>query len=163
MDELTLSRFWSKVNQNGPVHPILKTKCWLWVANENGKGYGGFKLNGKMTSAHRASWLIHHGREATACVLHKCDNRRCVNPDHLFEGTAQDNANDMVQKGRSTVGEVNPASKLNKKDVTEIRKLYSTGNHSQRELAGIYGVSQMQISYVTRRKQWNHVHENNHF
>lgn len=92
-----LHRFWSKVN---------KTEgCWLWTAGRFSNGYGVF-YNGKSnTRAHRFSWALEHGEvPENLYVLHRCDNRRCVNPAHLFLGTAADNAIDMVNKGRSTRG-----------------------------------------------------------
>jgi hypothetical protein len=63
--------------------------------------YGSFKLGDKVVDAHRVSWMIHFGViPYKICVLHKCDNRVCVNPEHLFLGTRKDNHDDMVAKGR---------------------------------------------------------------
>ncbi len=86
-------RFWSKV---------LKTaSCWLWTASEHGKGYGGFKLDGKTQKASRVSYMMAYGKIPEGmCVLHKCDNRKCVRPSHLFLGTVRDNNIDMMKKGR---------------------------------------------------------------
>ncbi len=88
-------RFIGKVSKTGA------DGCWVWMANTFRNGYGGFTLNGKHTLAHRASWVIFNGEIPTGLqVLHKCDNSLCVNPDHLFLGTAADNIYDMVSKGR---------------------------------------------------------------
>lgn len=88
------SRFWSKVQKTDT--------CWNWIAGGRGNGYGSFRLSGKTIDAHVVSWMIHYGNP-TLCVLHKCDNRKCINPSHLFEGTHKDNHDDMVAKGRKTL------------------------------------------------------------
>lgn len=91
-------RFWDNVKVAGD------DECWLWTGRPNGAGYGSMVLNGKTVMAHRASWLIHFGEieEASAriVVMHKCDNRLCVNPHHLELGTHKDNTQDAMKKGR---------------------------------------------------------------
>lgn len=87
------ARFWIKVKQT--------SRCWEWTAAINKYGYGVFRLKGE-SLAHRISYQIFHGclKEGIQ-VLHKCDNPKCVNPDHLFTGTHQDNMDDKSKKGRS--------------------------------------------------------------
>lgn len=91
-----LDRFWSKVNQHAPGG------CWEWTAGLNDSGYGMFPLWPRPAErAHRFSWHQHRGAIPDAlCVLHRCDNRKCVNPDHLFLGTRGDNIRDCFGKGR---------------------------------------------------------------
>lgn len=87
-------RFWAKVDKS--------TDCWEWMGNiKEDSGYGSIKNGNTMDYAHRVSWTLHFGTIPKGlCVLHKCDNRRCVNPNHLFLGTYKDNVQDMIKKGR---------------------------------------------------------------
>jgi len=80
-----------------------KTECWEWIAGKFDSGYGAFQDEGKLVGAHRASYALYttHIPE-DLCVLHRCDNRSCVNPSHLFLGTRKDNHDDMVSKGRAS-------------------------------------------------------------
>lgn len=90
------------------------------------------------------------------CCLHRCDNRPCVNPSHIFLGTKGDNARDMVSKGRSLLGERNHKARLTAKDVKRIRELHAQGV-SETALAKIFHVSQAHISTIVLRKQWCHI------
>lgn len=89
-------RFWSKVN--------ISTSCWNWIGCLNNKGYGEFRVWKTWSEyAHRFSWALHFGPIPNGLkVLHRCDNPRCVRPDHLFLGTQADNVADMLAKGRES-------------------------------------------------------------
>lgn len=100
-------RFWSKVNKLGPQVDRLGSRCWEWVAARNNEGYGRFSflLGPRETIdvlAHRFSYELKYGRKPKELVLHHCDNRRCVNPDHLYEGTHEQNMRDMIDRDRNS-------------------------------------------------------------
>ena len=100
IDEKARKRFEKKINND------IETGCHEWIARLNMGGYGNFRYKGKTWSAHRFSYIMYKGEIPKGngfhgtCVLHKCDNRKCVNPDHLFLGTHQDNMVDRDEKGR---------------------------------------------------------------
>lgn len=107
--------FWAKVNKDGPIpaHKPELGKCWLWTASKNPRGYGHFWAS-KIQSAHRVSYIEEFGKIPDGIsVLHKCDVRNCVNPQHLFIGTQLDNVQDMISKGRDNhaIGDANGARK----------------------------------------------------
>lgn len=125
------------------------TDCWYWIGNRIRSGYGMFKDGGKNKVAHRVSWELHRGLiPAGMDVLHKCDVRCCVNPDHLFLGTALDNARDMIAKGRHRFvgpprGEKNPRTKLSDAQVDEMRAVREERGLSYKALAAMFGVTAM--------------------
>lgn len=120
--------------------------CWEWTASKSGKGYGQFFVNGKNWPTHRLSYELHHGPIPKGMfVCHRCDNRICVNTDHLFLGTNADNVADMVAKGRQS------KHKLTESDVIAIR---STRGATQKELASRFGVSSGLVSLILARKSW---------
>lgn len=140
----------------------LKTEsCWLWKASITNKGYGRYKVDGKVISAHRFSWWFTNGDIPEGMyILHKCDVRKCVNPDHLFLGTHQDNMEDMIEKDRHRPGEKSARAKLNQKEVNEIRNLYvrgkcnTTSEFSMRGLAKKFKVDPGTIRDILKNKRW---------
>jgi hypothetical protein len=138
----------------------LKTDCWEWKASTHKSGYGHFWMNNKLHRAHRASYIIYKGNiPKNLLILHKCDVKKCVNPEHLFLGTNKDNTNDMFKKGRQRFlkGTEYNGHKLNAKKVRNIRTLYKNGEYTQRELAKIYNVSQRLILNVIKNRAWKHI------
>ena len=129
--------------------------CWEWDGVIR-SGYGRFHKDGKMETAHRVSWQIHNGSINEFLVLHKCDNKCCVNPEHLFLGTQKDNVHDMLKKNRHKVlrGSDNPNAKLNKSKVRKIRDLYADGDTSYAKLAMEFNVSPKLIELVVKNLMW---------
>jgi hypothetical protein len=147
------ARFWAKVSKNGD--------CWNWTGAINNKGYGQFHLNGKTVLAHRVSFEDLNGpiREGL-WVLHRCDNRLCVNPDHLFLGDCALNMQDCASKGRLHFqkaprrGEHHAQAKLNSHQVAEMRELYESGRFTKKELAERFEISQTQAGKILRGEAW---------
>jgi hypothetical protein len=150
MDGTWLERFWRRVSRGDDP-------CWLWTGCIGGNGYGRMWLNGKDVMAHRVSWLIHKGVVPDGLlVLHRCDVRHCVNPDHLFLGTTADNVADKIAKGRHCYGARNGRSKLNDAAALSIIQRASDGE-TLTSLARAFGVSRTVIRHIVRGRLWGHV------
>lgn len=145
--------------------------CKIWTGASLPFGYGVISVNGKQTSTHRAAWQEAFGKIPDGLlVLHSCDVPSCINPNHLFLGSAHDNTQDMLSKSRGNYsnrktgadhhmsaggykGEQHPRRKLSQMNVDAIRSEYAKGA-TQVSLAMKFGVGQAQISSITRRESW---------
>jgi HNH endonuclease len=161
--ESTEARFLRNINKNGPVSRFTNTPCWLWTGSGNKGNYGRVLISKsnpiRFVSAHRYSWTYYYGEIPHGShVLHKCDNRRCVNPEHLKLGTAAQNSKDIVEHGNSLRGELNPRTKLTTNDVLEIRAKYSRGE-TLRAIAAQYSISLTNAHSITTRRSWAHLEE----
>jgi hypothetical protein len=150
-----VERFWKRVNKT--------EKCWEWTGDTFYKeGYGRIRETGHggpSFSTHRLSWELHYGPIPVGLeVLHKCDNKICVRPDHLFLGTQKDNMQDCSQKGRlkpgHVPGEKSGTAKLTWEVVRNIRARYQTGVYSKRLLGRLYGVDHRNIKFIVEGKTW---------
>lgn len=143
-------RFWEKVERRGPQD------CWPWKASTFRTGYGKFTVRGKAEGAHRVAYHLRKGMIAVGLqVCHRCDNRLCVNPAHLFLGTAADNMADRDRKGRNARGAHHPSAKL-REHVSGVLELAAQGV-SYRAIARQFGVSHSAIGQVVRRETWRDI------
>lgn len=143
------TKFWQRVK------PGSIDECWIWVGGFTPSGYARIWWDGKSRRANRVAWFLHYGVWPTLYVLHKCDNPKCVNINHLFLGTALDNMKDRDSKLRQLHGERNPHAKLNEDTVKYIRSTYKGEEYL--ELSEIYGVTRESISNIIRRKTWKFI------
>lgn len=179
-DGLALVRLEARSRWNG--------ECKIWTGCREKAGYGKIGYKDKTIRTHRLAWILTYGEIPDGLwVLHHCDNRACVRPNHLFLGTIQDNITDMCNKGRQASGdrngththpervargdrngmrthpekrckgELQGSSKLTEEKVLRIRARYSLGGISQLELAVEYGVVRSNISNIINHKRWAHI------
>lgn len=151
-DPFIVQRFLSNCD-----HGDLK-KCWEWSGMMNTNGYGRFSYKDNHSLAHRISFeMFVHEIPSGMMVCHKCDNRKCVNPMHLWIGTQSENLKDASRKGRmvypDTTGDKNGNSKMTWDKVREIRRLYKSGVKKYL-IASSFGVSPSTIGNITNNQTW---------
>jgi hypothetical protein len=147
----------------GAARENLDSGCVEWIGSIDADGYGRVWVKGKRVGAHRRAWELTEGPIPDGLdVLHRCDNRRCVNGYHLFLGTNADNVQDMVAKGRSKLcnkpGEANSNARLTNEQVREIRKRWAAAERNwglQSQMARDYGVSQATIGSIVHNRSWS--------
>lgn len=131
--------------------PEPNTGCWLWTGAQS-RGYGQMRIGYAKMYAHRFSYRLYNGPLADGLfICHKCDVRRCVNPQHLFQGTNQDNQIDCLKKRRFS------RLVLSDDDVRDIRKIAAETKITNRALAKIYDVNHGLINAIINRKSWKHL------
>ena len=145
-----MKRFWDKV--------IKTNTCWNWSASLDGKGYGQFSFKGRNVRAHRMSYQLSKGHICEgSCILHKCDNRRCVKPSHLKEGSIADNNKDAQLKGRHRYiahkAEAHGNSKLTTAKVKDIQERLNN-NEKGKDIAKLYKVTPGLISAIKHGRLW---------
>lgn len=145
-----MQRFWSKVRKTD--------KCWIWTAGiRNLSGYGQFWFQGRSVLAHRFSFALARGPLPDSDILlHSCDNRLCVNPEHLSIGTHDQNVRQAVERNRTSHGEAHHNHLLTEDQVIEIRQALKQGEF-QRAIAERFGISQITVSNIKTEKTWRRV------
>jgi HNH endonuclease len=156
-----VAHFWSRVNKEGPVHPVLGTRCWLWTGAVSSTGYGSLEFDTTQADAHRVAWYLAYGKWPKKETCHHCDVRLCVNIEHLFSGTRQKNVDDAVAKQRHAHGETHGFSKLTNEKVVEIRNKYATGDFTYKDLGDAYGLERHTIGQMVREETWKHIPKEN--
>lgn len=145
--------FWNKLEK-------LENGCWEFSGYKSKDGYGLLTFHGRPERAHRLSYKLSVGEIPRGLVVcHRCDNPACGNPEHLFIGTQSDNIADRVNKKRDGdhKGIKNGRAKLRENDVVEIRKYYAAGGSTKADIAVRYGVTDVLVGMIVRRKIWRHV------
>lgn len=159
---VTPAKFWNKIKFAEP------DQCWEWQGALNEDGYGRFwtwvsvKKSSSVEASHRKLYLLLFGElQKDICVLHKCDNPKCCNPNHLWPGTRADNNRDMISKGRAR-HDANPRgsehknSKLTEAQVIELRRRINNGE-KQKVVAKDFNMSRAQTCVIANGKRWKHV------
>ena len=145
------ARFWAKVEKGD--------RCWLWRGARTPKGYGVMVVDGKNVLAHRLSFALEHGEGKLLPkhhVCHACDNRPCVRPDHLWQGTPGENMDDCTRKGRRARGARYPNARLSPEAVRKIRAVATT-NRGIGQCMMEFDISASAIADVMARRTWAHV------
>ena len=143
--------------------PEPNSGCWLWLGQMTSGGYGNFWISdrtlgqfGAYVRAHRASWLLFRSIiPKDVWVLHKCDNRACVNPDHLYLGDRMDNMRDAIARHRrpNVACANNPNARLTPGEVQEVRQCSAMGV-SRAVLARRFGVNWTTINNIAKHRTW---------
>jgi hypothetical protein len=158
IDTAVIDRFWSYVNKQEGQGP--NGDCWTWTKHIMHKGYGHFMIDKKPYRTHRLAWKFTYGDPGISHVLHKCDNRACCNPSHLFLGSNEDNKKDMMTKNRQAKGDQvahrgieHGMSKLSENEVLEIR----TSSLSVKDICKKYKIGKTHAHRILKRESWKHI------
>jgi len=143
------------------LYTIASNGCWEWNLSLNNKGYGRISIGkrGYRILAHRFSWMLYNNSDIkdNLCVLHQCDNAKCVNPEHLHLGTILDNNREMAERNRAEKGDKRYNSKLTDMDVLWAKDMYKKGIISQHKIADMLGVAVMTVNKAINGIRWKHL------
>jgi hypothetical protein len=145
-------KFLKRVDSGNP------DRCWPWMGAINANGYGCVRISGRLERSHRVAWVVAglEFNKELPLILHRCDNRRCCNPKHLFVGTHLINQRDAIAKGRArkAIGEDCGSAKLTREKAEEIRLLYESGKVTKKYLSDKFGVCQTTIGSIIAGTTW---------
>ena len=130
-----------------------ETGCWVWQLALNKYGYGKAWWNKKTVTAHRLSYKYSKGDPGDLCVLHKCGNRKCCNPGHLYAGTHKQNSEDRVKDGTGARGRSHGMTKLCEEQVVAIRKLLEAGETCA-AIGKQFSISESTVRHIKKRRVW---------
>lgn len=154
MEKKYIDRLWKGIDIGSP------NDCWEWKGRPGKNGYCKMSINGREEYIHRIVYQISIGPIPDGYdVCHKCDNRKCANPSHLFAGTRADNLHDMMRKGRDDHTknlklENHAMAKLTNDEVREIRRLYDHGERNLKKIGARFGVTNHAIYRIVHRLNW---------
>jgi hypothetical protein len=136
--------------------------CWEWRKSTRRNGYGRLWISGKTRDAHRVIYTLISGDPGSLEVCHTCDNRKCINPAHLFPGTHAENVHDAIAKGRfkpaDPFGSPPPTNaKLTEQDVRAIKRMLADGEKSGGEIGRQFGVTRAAIHFIGSGRNWGHI------
>jgi hypothetical protein len=158
-----IADFWSYVNKNGPIpkHCPHLGPCWIWLKSclKSG-GYGQFNINGDMWRAHVLSYVLTRGDIPDGIwICHHCDNPKCVNPDHLFPGTPQDDMTDMIKKGRAKHAfcETHPSSLHTDAQIANLKAWLLEGKTSKARLGRMFNFDRSSVTKIGKGLLWKQV------
>jgi len=148
-----IDRFLSKIDKKGP------NDCWLWTASINTSGYGHVRIDHTTKLAHILAWELVNGSVTEGkLILHKCDNKKCCNPKHLYEGTHSDNMRDRCERYKGNVGGGSRKNMFSISELNAIKLLVEKG-FTQRSIANTFGVSQSYISFLSKGIRGSNIFE----
>jgi hypothetical protein len=130
--------------------------CWLWCGTVRPDGYGVIRIDGRTVRAHRVAWYLDHGSWPLGVLRHTCDTPLCVRPEHLRDGTHQENVGDRVERGRGARGERMGSARLTSHAVLWARRKRLEG-WSYEALARYLGVGRETIRRAVRCESWTHI------
>lgn len=146
-DKATIERFWSKVDKRGP------DDCWEWQGAKCPRGYGSFWLEKSSFNTHRVAMFFDNNRylDKSEVVCHKCDNKTCVNPQHLYVGTQSRNMLDKISRHKDCLDNLRQRLRLRRKlcfsDADKIRCMYLSG-HTLTSLSRLFNVKPSTVFYI---------------
>ena len=154
-DEQYLDTVRTRLEENSI--PVTETGCWIWEASLHNTGYGKMRYRGKKVTAHRISYMVYKGEiPKDMFVLHSCDVRECINPNHLRLGDHIDNMSDMSSRNR-TRNQTGTTRYLDREQVLDVREKFASGEYRQIDLARMYNVHDCVIRQIVQGKTYKDI------